>query len=347
MTVDGSMELLMCPDPNDTVSNVTDPFDHSLADTRTVVAGTLVFALILPFVLFDFRFFPIGTTTAVLLGAMLMIMTTVVGQDEAYEVIGHKENMTTIFLLLGMMLLAQYFEREQLLVRLLRRFLKPDQSFEDYIWRVSLLSFVLSAFFTNDACCAILTPLLLKYWEVQERPRVELETILLCIATSANIGSVTTVFGNPQMALIAARTDQPVFSSSRLDQRTCLKYLLLPAILGYFINLGFLVLHYRIKTRRIEKSKLVSEPSRSESEMAGLTDSDGHHKTEEGRGQSNGFVKNDIQEDILYDAMTEVQTERLALPPPLETIPEDEVLDISSTRSTGNVIYNGTVRIVC
>ena len=293
--------------------------NHELASLDKLIPGSVVFFITLPFVLFHFRFFPLGTTTAVLLGALLMVVTQVVTQEEAYQVMGQQANLTAIFLLLGMMLLAQYIERELILVKILRKILHPHQSFANYLWRISLLSFLLSAFFTNDACCAIFTPLVLKFWEAQERPRSELETILLAIATSANIGSVVTVFGNPQMALISAKTSQREYAVSRLNMVTCVIYLLPTALLIGSLNILFLLLHHKLRTRNIERTTLISEASQSEQEMAGLA-SNNH---------SNGLNNPTLN---YYEGFTSFSQDRLAIPTSLETIKEDEVLEIPENR---------------
>ena len=300
-------------------SNITtnNTGSHELADLKTLIPGTIVFFLVLPFVLFHFRFFPISTTPAILVGSLLMVATQVVTQEEAYEVMGHRDSLTAIFLLLGMMLLAQYVEREQILVKILRRFLHQHHSFPNYIWRICLLSFVLSAFFTNDACCAIFTPLVLKFWETQERPRPELESILLAIATSANIGSVATAFGNPQMALIAAKTSSPEFAGSRLDMLTCVIYLLPPAVIVGVLNTALVILHHKLRSRHVERAKLISEASQSEQEMAGLA------------GHANGVNNPSLS---TYEGFTSFSQDRLAMPTSLETIKEDEVLEIPENR---------------
>lgn len=151
--------------------------------------------------------------------------------------------MRTIFLLLGMMLLAQYFEREHMINKIFDRVLKDGLGLPAYLARIGILSFFLSALFTNDATCLILTPLILKHWKNQNRNVDELETVLLCIATNSNIGSSMTIFGNPQMALIAAVTNSHLYS--RLDLVTCVMYIGPPALVAYFANWGFLILHYR------------------------------------------------------------------------------------------------------
>ena len=306
--------------------NGTAGMDYNLAELPQLICGTLIFLLILPLVLFEFSWFPIGTTSAVLLGAMLMVVCQVVSQEEAYAIIGHRDHLTTIFLLLGMMLLVQYFEREQLLTKLLRRLLRPSLSFPGYLCRICVLSFILSALFTNDAVCAIMTPLLLQFWDVQERSHNELEVIVLAIATSANIGSVVTIFGNPQMAIIAATTSMPPFTASQLDLRRSLLYLGPPALIAFFMNLGFLLVLYHIKSQEFGKSKLHSEASRSDQEM-GLTNSlqytDKHlmnHATDNGNGHA----------ETMYDGIFN-DSRNTICSPPLETIPEDEVLDITST----------------
>ena len=79
-----------------------------------------------------------------------------------------------------------------------------DKPFKHILWKVCLLSAAMSAFVTNDATCVVLTPLLLTEFVKQGRDRKELLPLCVGIATSANIGSAATVFGNPQNAFIAA-----------------------------------------------------------------------------------------------------------------------------------------------
>ncbi|KAK6172089.1 hypothetical protein SNE40_018045 [Patella caerulea] len=256
----------VCGDGNTTLPAMK--LDYTLADTTTVVCGGLSFLFILPFVLFTIRKFPIGTTTSVLTGASLMVLTTVLSQKEVYHLLGETENLRTIFLLLGMMLLSQFFEREKMIGKILKMSLKESHSFANYIWRVSLVTFIFSALFTNDAACVILTPIFLKYWEKQNRRAAELQTLLLAIATSANIGSVTTIFGNPQMALIASRTDNEKYRESTLTLVRSIIYLGVPAIIGFGINYGFLILHYKVRLRlKIRKYGSSGNYSRSKPGM--------------------------------------------------------------------------------
>ncbi len=322
-------------------SSTEDPtLDYSLADTYKVVTGTIIFCGTLPMVLFEFRFFPIGTTTATLLGAMLMVIFRVVTQQEAYSIVGNREHMAALFLMVGVLILAQYFEREQILVRVLRKFFTPNMRFESYLFGVCLLACVLSGFFTSDMVCIVFVPLMLKVWEIHERPRSELEVILLGLATSANIGTVITIFGNISMALIATKTTRAEFYESRLDMQRCVMYLLPVALVGFFLNYGFLVLYYRLQHRNIPNAKLVSEASHSEQEVAGLTASTTSRHN--GNHYPNGFVKSRDEGDLLYEGayngpaalLAQQREERMMSPCQLETIPEDDILEIPSSQNS-------------
>lgn len=248
------------------LSNSTnDTFDHHKIDnTRIDIVkrsiGVTSFLFVLPFVLFHFKKFPIGATGAVLIGATLTVLTQTINQHEVYAVLGGSENIRTICLLLGMMILAQYFERELLAERLLRKILRTDGRFSIYLLAMTLFDFFLAAVFTNDVACVALTPLILTNWSTKRKgsksKQYELPVLLLGIATSANIGSAATIFGNPQMALIASKTSEKLFDKSRLDMRNCVFYLWLPAVLCFIANYGFLLIYARLLKWLGEKKNL-------------------------------------------------------------------------------------------
>jgi Na+/H+ antiporter NhaD/arsenite permease-like protein len=175
---------------NDT--NSTNPNTTSISSPHVYqeVLGCLAFFLVLPFVLIPFSRYPLGSTGAVLVGAFLMVTTTVISQSEVYKVIGDVNNLKTIFLLWGMMVISSYFERERLIDRLLGKFFPSGLSFHWWIVRLSIIDSILAALFTNDVACVILTPLILKKWIEQSRDKNELNTLLLALATQANIGKL-------------------------------------------------------------------------------------------------------------------------------------------------------------
>ena len=162
------------------------------AHTYQIILGCLTFALVLPFVLIPFSRFPLGSTGAVLVGAFLMVTTTVIDQTHVYKVIGDGNNLKTIFLLWGMMVISSYFERERLIDYLLNKLFPPGLAFHWWLLRLSIIDSIVAALFTNDVACVILTPLVLKRWIEQERDKHELDTLLLTIATQANIGKCNT-----------------------------------------------------------------------------------------------------------------------------------------------------------
>lgn len=169
------------------------------------IMGTVIFVVVWPFIVLDMKWFPLGRPAAALLGGVLMVVFNIVSQAEVYEIEGEKGNLQTMFLLVGMMILSYYFDREGLL-RLVSLWIfgQGNKPFHSILWKVCILSAGLSAFVTNDATCLVVTPLLLSSFCKQGRNRKELLPLCLGIATSANIGSAATVFGNPQNAFIAS-----------------------------------------------------------------------------------------------------------------------------------------------
>ncbi len=169
------------------------------------ILGSIIFVVVWPFIVLDMKWFPLGRPAAAMVGGGLMVVFTVVGQLETYDIQAELGNMQTIFLLVGMMMLSYYYDREGLLrLVAIAIFGGKNLPFKHILWKVCLMSAVLSALITNDAAVLVLTPLLLIEFQKQKRSKRELLPLCLGIATAANIGSAATVFGNPQNAFIAA-----------------------------------------------------------------------------------------------------------------------------------------------
>lgn len=66
-----------------------------------------------------------------------------------------------------------------------------------------------------------------------------------------NLGSTLTIFGNPQMALMASKSNAFVDQHSRLELKTCVKYLWLPTLIVWSLNLISLLLYYHFNRCRI------------------------------------------------------------------------------------------------
>ncbi len=196
------------------------------------IFGTIIFFLVWPLVVLDTKYFPLGRPAAALVGACLMVIFNIISQDEIYEIEGRMGNLQALFLLVGMMTMSYYFDREGLLRMVALYIFGEGKPMKAVLWRVCLLAGIMAAFITNDATALVLSPLLFKEFLRQGRPKRELLPLALGIATSANIGSSSTVFGNPQNAFISSAASIPL-----IDFFTAL---LPAAILGLAISIGML-----------------------------------------------------------------------------------------------------------
>ena len=85
--------------------------------------------------------------------------------------VGKRGNLTTLLLLFGMVLICQYLEREGLVDLVLNLVLPQRKQIGTaaFLFRVMVLTYVLSALFTNDATCVLITPLILRRWRQAKR----------------------------------------------------------------------------------------------------------------------------------------------------------------------------------
>lgn len=143
--------------------------------------------------------FHLDRPSGALTGALLMVLFGVVSLDEAYRLIDHN----TLILLLGMMLLVAYMEIagffDWVSYHLIAHCHKPLS----LLWGLVFASGFLSSLFVNDTICLVMTPLILK---TLPRARINPVPFLIALCTSANIGSVMTLTGNPQNMLIGIRS---------------------------------------------------------------------------------------------------------------------------------------------
>jgi len=222
------------------VTTTEDPDSSSCVSQTEVwvqVIGAIIFFIVWPFIVLDMKWFPLGRPAAALVGATLMVIFNIVGQLEVYEIEGGMGQLQALFLLIGMMLLSYYFDREGLL-----KFVgscvfgkSKDVKFRFVLWKACAMSAILAAFITNDATCLVLSPLFISSFLKQGRPKRELLPLCLGIATSANIGSASTIFGNPQNAFIAS-------ASSEVSLLDFFIALLPAAVVGMCISVSLLYL---------------------------------------------------------------------------------------------------------
>ena len=141
------------------------------------------------------KILPLNRPAAALLGAVLMVSTGVMTPERAYRAV----NYDTIVLLLAMMLIAAYLYLAHFFEWAAEVVLAFARSPERLLLYVTLTSGILSALLVNDTICLMLTPLVIA---VIRRGKLPMLPYLIALATSANIGSVATLVGNPQNMII-------------------------------------------------------------------------------------------------------------------------------------------------
>lgn len=218
----------------------------ALSDARILAAYVIFLASYVVFALGKFPGLKIDRTGAAIIGAVGMVAFRVVRPGEALHFI----DFSTIVLLFSMMLivgnlhLVGFFEWNAEAV--LRR-LKPHQLLPAVVFTCGFLS----AFFVNDIVCLVMVPFVLS---ITRRMRLEPLPYLLAVATASNIGSVSTITGNPQNMLIG--------SFSGIRYRDFLAHLGPVALVGLFVDWGVLHwIHLRKVDVHIEEPKEIPLPA--------------------------------------------------------------------------------------
>ncbi len=186
----------------------------------------------------------IDRPSGALLGAVAMVAFGVLTLQQAYQAI----DLDTILFLLGMMILVAYLELSGFFEVLERWIIGLARSTRALLALVVFSSGVLSALFMNDTVCLLYAPVIARVTK-----RLELNPVpyLIALATSANIGSVATIIGNPQNALIGIQSHIRFLEFSRR---------LWPiAAAGLLIDFAIVAFIYR---REVTPARLVVPPPR-------------------------------------------------------------------------------------
>jgi Na+/H+ antiporter NhaD/arsenite permease-like protein len=132
---------------------------------------------------------------AALIGAVLMVVCGVLTRSQALQSV----DFPTLALLFGMMMIVHYATVSGLLAEMATRFMAFGNSPSKLFWVICFSAGILSALFVNDTICLLMTPLVLT---MTKRANLPAAPYLICLATSSNVGSATTITGNPQNMLI-------------------------------------------------------------------------------------------------------------------------------------------------
>jgi di/tricarboxylate transporter len=139
---------------------------------------------------------------AALVGASLMVAAGILPLEEVPKVI----DFNTIILLLGVMIVVANL-RLSGFFRVVNGWIVTRARYPIVLLTaVILVSGVLSAFLVNDTICLVLTPLVLDLVTQLRRNPVP---YLLAIAMASNIGSTSTITGNPQNMIIGSLSHIP------------------------------------------------------------------------------------------------------------------------------------------
>ncbi len=207
---------------------------------REVVA-TVIFAI--TYVLISGRqlkILPLNRPAAALLGAVLMVCTGVMTPERAYSAV----NYDTVVLLLGMMLISAYLYLAHFFEWAADVVLNFSRTPQRLLLYLTLTSGILSALLVNDTICLMLTPLVVA---VIRRGKLPLLPFLIALATSANIGSVATLVGNPQNMIIG--------HFSHITFAEFARSLAPAAIVGLAINFGIVSLGFHNVLRGVVISR--------------------------------------------------------------------------------------------
>lgn len=217
-----------------------------LASIRIVVLGTFSFMVFWILAVFpSFKLLPIGRTAGALAGAVLTVVFKVESPGDAYAAV----DLSILGLLFGTMIVSVYLEKADMFRYLGNMLSWKSQGGKDLLCRLCILSAILSALFTNDTCCLVLTEFVLKLCRQKNLPS---KPFLIALATSSNLGSVVTPIGNPQNLIIAVQ--------SGISFGSFLLGLLPSMVLGVLINTALLLLAYWTQLSPVEK---VVQPSLS------------------------------------------------------------------------------------
>jgi Na+/H+ antiporter NhaD/arsenite permease-like protein len=176
------------------------------------------------------KILPLNRPAAALLGAVLMVSTGVITPERAYRAV----NYDTLVVLLGMMLITAYLYLAHFFEWAADLVLKLSRTPQRLLLYLTLTSGVLSALLVNDTICLMLTPLVVA---VIRRGKLPLLPFLIALATSANIGSVATLVGNPQNMIIG--------HFSRIPFSEFAGSLAPAAVVGLVINFGIINFGFR------------------------------------------------------------------------------------------------------
>src|ERR1700728_1384798 len=168
-------------------------------------------------------------TAAAFCGAVAMVLVGAVPLAEAYLTI----DWNTLIFLLGIMILVAHFQISGFFDWIAVHVAAIARTRFQLLVLLVFATAILAAFFVNDTICLIFTPIVLVVTQRLEVPPIP---YIIAVATSANIGSVMSVTGNPQNAVIGV--------SAHFSFLGFLAHLTPVSLVGMGINVAVLALFF-------------------------------------------------------------------------------------------------------
>lgn len=174
--------------------------------------------------------FRMNRATIAVVGATLLILSGAVSLEEAYAAL----DMNTIVLLFSMMVINVNLRISGFFKILSACIIRTAKSTGQLLLLIVISSGFLSGLFLNDTIVIMFTPLVLEITISLRRNPVP---YLVALATSANVGSVATIVGNPQNMIIGMMSKIP-FAEFSFNMAV-------PALTGLFIVAVIIKVLYR------------------------------------------------------------------------------------------------------
>lgn len=190
-----------------------------------------------------FPVFRMNRTTIALVGATALLAIQAISLEEAYRII----DMNTLVLLFSMMVINANLRLSGFFRILVNRIILIARTPMQLLVLIVFSSGILSGLFLNDTIVLVFTPLVIEIILILKRNPLP---YLIALATSANVGSVATIVGNPQNMIIGVLSGIPFGR---------FLYYLTP---GALIGLLIIVLIIRLADRNeFRDQKLVPPPA--------------------------------------------------------------------------------------
>ncbi|MCW5983060.1 MAG: anion transporter [Bryobacteraceae bacterium] len=193
-------------------------------------------------------YFHVDRTGAAIIGGALMIGVGVLTADEAYRSVDYP----TLALLLGMMIVVANLRLSGFFALVARYTVEHAHRPLLLLSAVTGIAGVFSAFFVNDTMCLVLTPLVI---EVTASAGLNPLPFLLAVAMGSNIGSATTITGNPQNMMIGSFSGIPYWRFAAA--------LAPSAAIGLVLAVAVIAAVYRRELRAGKRMNIAHRPVRT------------------------------------------------------------------------------------